>query len=97
MTPWELDVYSKAWADTQRQQTYLQALTIRAMIGTLLSGKRAPSYERCFGRSEQPVAAKPSGPMTDEAMFDLVRTLNATFGGSDLTIKKGGDPDGGST
>lgn len=97
MTPWELDVYARAWADTQRQQTYLQALTIRAMIGTLLSGKRAPSYERCFGKSEQPVAAKPSGPMTDDAMFAMVKALNATFGGSDLTNKKGGDPDGGST
>lgn len=71
-------------------------LTIRAMIGTLLSGKRAPSYERCFGRSEQPMAAKPSGPMTDDAMFAMVKALNATFGGKDLTSQKGGETDGGS-
>lgn len=97
MTPWELDVCARAWADTQRQQTYLQALTIRAMIGTLLSGKRAPSYERCFGRSEQPVAAKPTGPMTDDAMYAMVKSLNATFGGKDLTYQKGGETDGSST
>lgn len=97
MTPWELDAYARAWADTQRQQTYLQALTIRAMIGTLLSGKRAPSYERCFGRAEQTMAAKPSSPMTDEAMYALVKGLNATFGGKDLTSQKGGETDGSST
>lgn len=94
MTPAELDIYAKAWADTQKQQAYLQALTIRAMIGTLLSGKRAPAFERLFSETKQPI--KKSGPMTDQAMYEMVKALNATFGGSDLTTKKGGDTDGGS-
>lgn len=101
MTPLELSVYADAWAGTQRQQAYLQALTIRAMIGTLLGGKRAPSFSHCFGDGLEQArqTAKPSGPMTDEAMFDMVRALNAQFGGSDLlTSKKGGEIDnGGST
>ena len=97
MTPAELDIYAKAWSDTQRQQAYLQALTIRAMIGSLLTGKRAPAFERLFSELKQPV--KQSGPMTDEAMYELVKALNATFGGSDLTNQinqKGGETDGGS-
>lgn len=94
MTPAELDIYAKAWADTQKQQAYLQALTIRAMIGSLLTGKRAPAFERLFSEAKQPV--KKSGPMTDQAMFELVKALNATFGGSDLRTQKGGDTNGGS-
>lgn len=98
MTPAELAIYADAWADTQRQTAYLQAITIRAMIGSMLSGKRAPAYRSLFGGADMAAAAtqKQDGPMTDQQMLEVVKALNRMFGG-DVVTTEGGDNSGGST
>ena len=95
MTPSELNIYANAWADTQRQQAYLDALTIRLMVGSILSGKRPPSYNACFGGNTAKIQ-QDNTPMTDRQMYDVVQTLNRMFGGDDFTVT-GGDIDGSST
>ncbi len=77
MTPWELSVYADAYADRQRQTAYLQGIVIRAMIGTALNGKRAPSYEALFGRT-----ARIEEPMDDDALFRAVLAANQALGGA---------------
>lgn len=82
MTPAELEVYADAYADRQRQTAYLQGLIMRAMIGSLLSGKRAPTYTSLFGSEIGTETAGKSQNMTDNQMFAAVMALNKAFGGS---------------
>ena len=83
MTPWELSVYADTYADRQRQTAYLQGLTIRAMIMSGLSGKRAPSFDVMFG-----VSKSENEPMDDDALFRAVLAANGVLGGENYLTGK---------
>lgn len=76
MSAGEVLLYAEAYAEQQRQIAYLQALTIRAMIGSL-SVKQAPSYDDMFGSHVD------DDPMDDDAMFRRVMMFNQAMGGVD--------------
>lgn len=84
MTPYELSVFADAYADRQRQTAYLQALTIRAMIMSGLTGKRAPSYEAMFGDP-----SSENEPMDDNALFRAVLMANSALGGENKLSSEG--------
>lgn len=83
MTPAELNIYARAYGERQTQAQRLRTANIyslAALIRSMVWSKHPPSFERVFPD------AKPqkSEEMTDEAMYAMVKGLNALFGGEEV-------------
>ena len=82
MTPTELNIYARAYAERQEQTQRLRSANIyslAALIRSMVWSKHPPSLERAFpGVKANPKKRK---EMTDDAMYAMVKGLNALFGG----------------
>lgn len=83
MTPVELNIYARAYEEQQTQAQRLQSANIyslAALIRSMVWSKHPPSFERAFPDAN---AKKQQKEMTDEAMYAMVKRLNALFGGEE--------------
>ena len=83
MTPAELNLYARAYGEQQTQAQRLRVANIyslAALIRSMVWSKHPPSFERVFPD------AKPQKQeeMTGEAMYAMVKGLNALFGGEEV-------------
>lgn len=81
MTPGELNACARAYGrrqDAQRREKQGEIYNLAALIREMVWAKKAPSFESVF-----PEKAETAGEMTDDAMYAVVRALNAAFGGTE--------------
>lgn len=82
MTPAELQLYARAWAERRRaeQETaQVNLYSLAALIRPMIWAKHPPSYERVF-----PTQTPEPQTQTDDEMYAMVRGLNALFGGEEV-------------
>lgn len=82
MTPVELNIYARAYGQRRHsEQKTAQAniYSLAALIRSMIWGKHPPSYEKVF-----PDQNPKQTEMTDNQMYDMVRGLNALFGGEEV-------------
>lgn len=83
MTPAELNLYARAYGERQAQAQRLREANIyslAALIRSMVWKKHPPSFERVFPDAK---AKNKQDEMTDEAMYAMVKGLNALFGGEE--------------
>lgn len=84
MTPVELNLYARAYAEQRKQEQKVQIANIyslAALIRSMVWAKHPPSFERAFPGV---LAEKQQNEMTDNQMFAVVKGLNALFGGKEV-------------
>lgn len=84
MTPVELNIYARAYADQRKQEQRLQVANIyslAALIRSMVWSKHPPSFDRAFPDAK---ANKKQENMTDDQMYAMVKGLNALFGGKEV-------------
>ena len=82
MTPAQLNIYARAYAQRrQEEQKLIQAniYALAALVRPMIWSKHPPRFEKAF-----PGAKPEPREMTDEEMFEKVRALNALFGGEEV-------------
>jgi hypothetical protein len=80
MTPRELSVYVKAYADAMEEDARMyraKAYLLASLVRTMFGSKHAPSYEHIFPDDVR------KREMNDEEMFAQVQALNRLFGGTE--------------
>ena len=80
MTPRELSVYVKAYADALEEDARMyrsKAYLLASLVRVMFAQKHAPSYEALFPDDVR------KREMSDEAMFAQVQALNRLFGGTE--------------
>lgn len=85
MTPAELNIYARAYAEHQTQAQRLRAVNIyslAALIRSMVWSKHPPSFDRAFPDAK--ANTKKQEEMTDDAMYAMVKGLNALFGGEEV-------------
>lgn len=85
MTPVELNIYARAYAEQQRQAQRLRVANIyslAALIRSMVWSKHPPSFDRAFPDAGPNI--KKQEEMTDDAMYAMVKGLNALFGGEEV-------------
>lgn len=85
MTPVELNIYARAYAEQQTQIQRLRSANIYSLavlIRSMVWSKHPPSYERAFPGGK--ASTKKKEEMTDDAMYAMVKGLNALFGGAEV-------------
>lgn len=83
MTPVELNIYARAYAEQRRQEQRLSVTNIyslASLIRSMVWSKHPPSFERAFPGAKE--ASKKE--MTDDQMFAMVKGLNALYGGEEV-------------
>lgn len=83
MTPVELNIYARAYADRRGQEQKLQVANIyslAALIRTMIWGKHPPSFEAAF----PDIKSQRQKEMTDDQMYAMAKGLNALFGGEEV-------------
>lgn len=83
MTPVELNIYARGYADRRGQEQKLQIANIyslAALIRTMIWGKHPPSFEAAFPG----INSQKQEEMTDDQMYAMVKGLNALFGGEEV-------------
>ncbi len=81
MTPVELNACARAYGrrqEAQRREKQSDIYNLAALIREMVWAKSAPSFERVF-----PENAGTAKEMSDDAMYAVVRALNAAFGGTE--------------
>lgn len=81
MTPGELNACARAYGrrqEAQRREKQSDIYNLAALIREMVWAKTAPSFERVF-----PENAGTAKEMSDDAMYAVVRALNAAFGGTE--------------
>ena len=81
MTPVELNIYARAYGQQRHDEQKISQANIyalAALIRSMIWGKHPPSYEKVF-----PDQKSKQTEMTDNQMYDMVRGLNALFGGEE--------------
>ncbi len=80
MTPAELNIYANAYVEMRRgeqkqaqRNSYAMATMVRAAVGA----KRMPAFDKFFPE-------KTKKQMSDKQMFDMVQSLNKSFGGKEV-------------
>ena len=84
MTPAELNLYARAYAEQQTQAQRLRVANIyslAALIRSMVWSKHPPSFDRAFPDAR---GKKKQEEMTDDAMYAMVKGLNALFGGEEV-------------
>jgi len=84
MTPVELNIYARAYADQRKQEQRLQVANIyslAALIRSMVWSKHPPSFDRVFPEAK---ADKKQEIMTDDQMYAMVKGLNALYGGKEV-------------
>lgn len=83
MTPAELQLYARAWAErskAEQETAQVNLYSLAALIRPMIWAKHPPSYERAFpAQTPEPQA------QTDDEMYAMVRGLNALFGGEEVS------------
>lgn len=85
MTPVELNIYARAYAEQQRQAQRLRVTNIyslAALIRSMVWSKHPPSFDLAFPDTRANV--KKQEEMTDDQMYAMVKGLNALFGGEEV-------------
>ena len=85
MTPVELNIYARAYAEQQAQTQRLRSANIyslAALIRSMVWSKHPPSFDRAF--PEAKTNTKKQEEMTDDQMYAMVKGLNALFGGEEV-------------
>lgn len=83
MTPVELNICARAYGEHRKaEQKIAQAniYSLAALIRPMVWAKRPPSYDQVYPDKE-----KKQKEMTDEQMYDMVKSLNALFGGEEVS------------
>lgn len=83
MTPAELNIYARAYAKQQRarqEASQINLYSLAALIRPMIWAKRPPSYDQVY-----PSNAPEPQVQTDEQMYNMVRGLNALFGGEEVS------------
>lgn len=83
MTPAELNLYARAYGEQQTQAQRLREVHIYSLanlIRSMVWSKHPPSFKRAFPDAKP----KQQEEMTDEAMYAMVKGLNALFGGEEV-------------
>ena len=83
MTPVELNLYARAYAEQQTQAQRLRVANIYSLavlIRSMVWSKHPPSFDRAFPDAG---VKKKQEEMTDDAMYAMVKGLNALFGGEE--------------
>ena len=84
MTPAELNIYARAYAERQAQAQRLREANIYSLavlIRSMVWSKHPLSFDRAFPDGR---AKKKQEEMTDDAMYAMVKGLNALFGGEEV-------------
>lgn len=84
MTPAELNLYARAYGEQQAQAQRQQEANIYSLanlIRSMVWSKHPPSLEQAFPDVK---AQKKQEEMTDDAMYAMVKGLNALFGGEEV-------------
>lgn len=84
MTPVELNIYARAYANRREQEQHLQVVNIyslAALIRSMVWSKHPPSLEEAFPYAK---TNEEHEDMTDSQMYAMVRGLNALFGGKEV-------------
>ena len=82
MTPAQLNLYARAYAQRRQEEqrlTQANIYSLAALIRPMIWGKRPPSFEKAFPGAKQ----KPR-EMSDEEMYSQIKRLNALFGGEEV-------------
>lgn len=85
MTPVELNIYARAYAEQQTQAQRLRSANIyslAALIRSMVWSKHPPSFDRAF--PDVKASTRKHETMTDDAMYAMVKGLNALFGGTEV-------------
>lgn len=85
MTPAELNIYARAYGEQQTQTQRLRSANIYSLavlIRSMVWSKHPPSFDRAFPDTK--AKTKKQEEMTDDAMYAMVKGLNALFGGEEV-------------
>lgn len=80
MTPGELNICAHAYGEKRKaelRERQEDIYNLSALIREMVWSKKAPPFDQVFPQSEK------AKQMTDDAMYDVVRALNAAFGGTE--------------
>jgi hypothetical protein len=77
MTPYELSVFARVFNEKQKHEQE-EKLTLVWLGENLHRAKKLPTLDKLLGKGSTPVKKH----MTDDEMLEMVKKLNAQFGGS---------------
>ena len=83
MTPVELNIYARAYAEQRKQAQRVQVgniYSLASLIRSMVWSKHPPSFERAFPGIDDFQHKE----MTDDQMYAKVKALNALFGGEEV-------------
>lgn len=84
MTPVQLNLYARANAERERErqrQTEGNIYALAALIRAMIWSHDPPAFDTVFPQGEG--QEKPREEMSDEAIYAVVKGLNALFGGQE--------------
>ena len=87
ITPRELYILSRGVEESRRAEqrlTQINLYSLASLVRSAVWSKHMPTYQRFFGEDPDVSKSDTKKEMSDEAMYAVVRSLNAAFGGKEV-------------